>query len=238
VKTSNSLTVGSLRKKPYAVLVHGAPRSLLLRFTYAFARANDPDLYWVDVRDSADRVDPPGPVELGWIPNDHLFILSRSEAKPHDALSNLALWTVIRSDEPRAVLGDLTDFLRLPSGLQEVLGAYGREDDRPIFVIANADRVRSHYPRTTEEIRVFVDSMLNAGVTPVFATLNPSGAGRFAYDLLLDVEARDEAHWRDGTVQCERSFPGAPFQPGSSVRLESFAEVNGLLDGRMGSVSA
>jgi hypothetical protein len=228
---ANLLALPTLRKGPYTLLVHGSPRTLLLRVAYALAHANDPNFYWVDVQDSNEAVEPPGPVELGWIPADHLFIVSRAEARPQDAVSNLALWTVIRSDEPRSVLGGLTDFLRLPAPIQEVLSAYGRDDSRPIFMIANGDRVRPYYPSTAEGVHTFVDSMVRAGVIPMFAVLSPSRAGRFAFDMVLEVQAPDLAHWREGTLVCEQSYPGASFQRGLAVRLDSIPALAGILEG-------
>lgn len=227
----NPLVSARLRKGPYGVLLHGAPRTLLLRAAYAFSRANDPNFFWVDVRDANESVVPPGPVELGWIPADHLFVVSRAEAQPREGVSDRTLWTVIRSDEPQSVVGGLTDFLRLPPALQGALSAYGHEDQRPLFVIANADRVRAHYPPTVQGVRTFVDSMIRAGVVPVFASVSPSGLSRFACDLVLEVRAPDLEHWREGTLRCEASFPGAPFQPGPAMRLDSIPSLEAALQG-------
>jgi hypothetical protein len=229
-KLLNPLAIETLRQGPYAVYLHGSPRSLILRVAYAFARANDPKLFWVEVRDSNETVDPPGPVELDWIPNDHLFVVSRSEAKPQDAVSNHALWTIIRSDEPRSVLSGLTDFLRLPAAIQGALSAYGSEESRPIFVIANADRVRPYYPATVEGVRTFVDSMVRAGVVPFFVALSPARPGRFACNLVLEVRAPDLTSWSEGTLLCERSIPGASFQLGSPIPLDSIPAIGAALE--------
>lgn len=216
----------------YGTYLYGASRTVLLRVAYAFARENDSHPFWVDVRDPNDYLDPPGPVELGWIPDDQLFVVSRSEAKPQDAVSNLALWTVVRSDEPRSVLGGLTDFLRLPPSIQEAISRYGRESYRPVFVVANTDRVREYYPRNVEGVRAIIEAMVRGGVIPIFAAQGPPGPGRLAFDLVFEVDAPDLAHWREGSLRCERTFEGAPFQPEQRIRLDAVPSVVAALEGR------
>ncbi|MFZ0830487.1 MAG: hypothetical protein WCB18_03440 [Thermoplasmata archaeon] len=231
-QAAHSLDLSTFGSGSFGTFLHGLSRTVLLRVAYALARANDSQPYWVDVRDPNDYLDPPGPVELGWIPDDHLFVVSRSEAKPQDAVSNLALWTVVRSDEPRSVIGGLTDFLRLPPPIQEVLSRYGRESYRPVFVVANTDRVREYYPRNEVGVRAIVEAMVNGGVTPIFASLGPPGPGRFAFDLVFQVEAADLSHWREGSLVCERSFEGAPYQPGQAIRFDSIPGMVAVLEGR------
>jgi hypothetical protein len=199
---------------------------------YACARANDPHPYWVDVRDPEDAPDVQGPVELGWVPDDHLFVLSRTEAKPQDAVSNLALWTIVRSDEPSSVITSLTDFLRLPTAIQDVLSRYGQESYRPVFVVANSDRTRSYYPRNVSGVRAIVDAMVSSGVTPIFAAVGPPGPGRAAFDCVFEVDVSDPAHWKEGNLVCERSFDGAPFRAEQRASLGSMPLVAAALEGK------
>jgi hypothetical protein len=222
----------------YGTFLYGTSRTVLLRVAYAFAVSNDSRPFWVDVRDPNDYLDPPGPVEMGWIPDDHLFVVSRSEAKPQDAVSNLALWTVVRSDEPRSVIGGLTDFLRLPPSIQDALSRYGRENYRPAFVVANTDRVREYYPRNVSGVRAIVKTMLRGGVIPIFASLSPPGPGRFACDLVFEVDAKDLTHWREGSLRCEKAFEGAPFRPDQRIRLDSIPSIADSLEGRSATPAA
>lgn len=216
----------------YGVFLYGPSRTVLLRVAFAFARANDPQPYWVTVRDPTDQSEPLGPVELGWITDDHLFIVSRNQAQPQDAVSNLALWTIVRSDEPQSVIGGLTDFLRLPPVIQEALSRYGEESRRPVFVVANTDRVRDYYPRDQIGVRAIVDAMLHSGVIPIFAACGSPGEGRFAFDLVIEVDAPDLAHWQQGALRCERSFDGAPLQKDQRIRLDSVPSLVAALQGQ------
>lgn len=231
-RSQSSLDLAFLGSGSYGTFLYGSSRTVLLRVAYAFAQANDSRPFWVDVRDPNDYLDPPGPVELGWIPDDHLFVVSRTEAKPQDAVSNLALWTVVRSDEPRSVIGGLTDFLRLPPPIQDALSRYGRENYRPVFVVANTDRVREYYPRNVTGVRAIIETMLRGGVVPIFASFGPPGPGRFAFDLIVEVEAPDLAHWREGSLRCERAFEGAPFHPEERIRLDSVPSIVAALEGQ------
>jgi hypothetical protein len=230
-RSSTHRDLASVSGGAHGTFVYGNARSVVLRVAYAIARAGDSQPYWVDVRDPEDRVEIRGPVELGWVPNDHLFVLSPSEAKPQDAVSNLALWTIVRSDEPSSVIAGLSDFLRLPPALQEVLSRYGQENYRPVFVVANTDRVRNYYPRNVVGVRAIVDSMLHSGVTPIFAAVGAPGPGRNAFDSVFEVEAKDLAGWRKGNLVCERTFEGAPFQAGERLALSSVPEIVVALEG-------
>jgi hypothetical protein len=219
------------RQGSLAIFLYGSSRTVVLRTAYALARANDVEPYWIDVRDPTDVLDPPGPVELGWIPEDHLFVVSRSDAKPQDAVSNLAIWTVIRSDEPEAVIGGLADFLRLPMSIQEALSQYGRETQRPVFVVANVDRVRDSYPRDVSGVRGVIDAMLHAKVAPIFAAVGPPGPGRFAFDLVFEVEAPDLKHWQEGFLRCERSSQRSGFHTDQKIPLTSHPGLVAALEG-------
>ncbi len=231
-RSPKALELAAREGSSYGTFLYGPSRTVLLRVAYAFARASDPQPYWVDIRDPNEYLDPPGPVELGWIPDDHLFVVSRSEARPQDAVSNLALWTVVRSDEPRSVIAGLTDFLRLPPVVQDVLSRYGEEFRRPVFVVANTDRVRDYYPRDRVGVRPIVDAMLHSGVVPIFVARGPPGPGRLAFDLVIEVEAPDLVRWREGTLRCERSLNGAPFQQDQRIRLDSFPALAAALQGQ------
>lgn len=231
-RSPTTLDLTAFSSGSHGAFLYGPSRSVLLRVAYAFARANDSHPYWVDVRDPDDQLEAKGPVELGWVPDDHLFVLSRTEAKPQDAVSNLALWTVVRSDESSFVIAGLTDFLRLPATVQEALSRYGQESFRPVFVVANTDRVRNFYPTNETGVRAILESMLHSGVIPIFAAVGPPGPGRMAFDCVFEVDAPDLQHWKDGTIVCERSFEGAPFHPKQRIPLISVPPIAARLEGK------
>ena len=192
----------------------------------ALARNLDPDPYWVEIRDSRPDGDGEGPAGLGRISEDHLYIVQSGNARPQDAEANMTLWTVVRSDEPASVIAPFIDFLRLPQPVQEAVSRSKAPDGRPVFVIANTDRVRPYYPTTAASVRPIVDSLLRAGVVPIFASLGPPGAGRWAFDFVFEVRAPPGEDPRRGTLVCERAPPGSAVPTGQVIPFDS---VPGLL---------
>jgi hypothetical protein len=198
----------ALSAEGYGTFLYGQDRHALLRVAYALARLNDPNPYWVDIRPPTRLGDPDDPVGLGWIPDDHLFVVEQDEARPLDAEANMALWTVLRSDEPKSAITAFTDFLRLPRQVQRAVGSSRSDVGRPVFVFANADRVRAHYSTTSAGVRPYVDSMLRAGIVPIFASAGQPGPGRWAFDFVFEVRTPQLSDWSGGTLACERAPPG------------------------------
>ena len=224
--TSGSLELRSFGRPPSATFLWGGSRPVLLRVLYALVRANDPDFYWLDIRGPADPSAEPGPVELGWIPDSSLFLTREaSEARPQDALGNLAMWTIVRSDEPETVLAQVSDFVRLPPIAQDILSRLGLDGRTRAVAIANSDRVREYYPTTPQGVRPVLDAFLGAQVLPFFAAQGTPGEGRWAFDYVFEVRARDVAHWKDGVLVPEKAPPGTGFRIGQGQSLASAPDI-------------
>ena len=216
----------SLTREPRATFLWGLCRPVVNRVLFAFARANDPEFYWLDLRDRNAPRDPGDPVERGWVPEDHLFLTDHpEEARPQDALGNLALLSVVRSDEPEKVLTRLSDFLRLPSVAQEIIARVGATDEPHVLVIANADRVRPYYPTSPDGVRPVLTPFLDNRVFPIFCASSPPGEGRWAFDFVLKVEAANLDDARSGSLRCESAPEGTPFRPGEATPLGSIPDI-------------
>lgn len=215
---------------PYGTFLYGDSRPLVDQLSYAMARVNDPNPTWVDIRDPEGRADPASPSALGWVAEDHLFYVSPTEAKPQDAEANMALWTVVRSDEPDAVIAGLTDFLRLPPTVQVAVSRMGTSAPRPVFVVANSDRVRSYYPTEPAGVRPIIEAMLRSGVLPIFAAVGPPGPGRSAFDFVFEVKSRDPGDWRTGSLTCHKAPPGSPIPLDLPIPLPSLSQAVELLE--------
>ena len=205
----------------------GESRSVLSRVLFAMVHANDPDPLWLEIRGPGDVPAEPGPVELGWIPEERLFVTREpAEARPQDALGNLALFNVVRSDEPKRVIARLSDFLRLPPIAQEVVGHSGPTDRHRVVGIANTDRVRADYPNTVEGVRPVIEAFLAGGVVPFMAAISHPGEGRWAFDFVFEVRAKDLAHWREGWLVPEKAHPESGFGVGRPIRLGAIPEFS------------
>jgi hypothetical protein len=226
---SRRIDFHALGAGPYGTFLYGDSRLLVDQLGFAMARVNDPNPTWVDIRDPEGRADPSSPSELGWVAEDHLFYVSPAEAKPQDAEANMALWTVVRSDEPDAVIARLTDFLRLPPTVQVAVSRMGAEAPRPVFVVANSDRVRSYYPTEPAGVRPIIDAMLRSGVLPIFAAVGPPGAGRSAFDFVFELKSTDPNDWRTGSLTCHKAPPGSPVPVDLAIPLPSLSQAVELL---------
>ena len=219
-------SLSSLSRGPWATFLWGDPRSVLNRVLYAMVSANDASPYWLDIRGSADVPSEPGPVELGWIPPDRLFLTGEpAEARPQHAAGNLALSTIVRGDEPPQDLTHLSDFLRLPTIAQEIVSRLNRTEMCHVVAIANGDRVRRDYPTTIEGVRRVIEPFLAAPILPFFSATSPPGAGRWAFDFVFELRAKDLAHWTDGVLLPEKVPAGVEFTVGRPIPLRSLTQL-------------
>jgi hypothetical protein len=227
----SSLPLGSMSRRSWATFLWGDSRAVLNRVLYAMVRANDSSPFWLDIRGPADAPSEPGPVELGWIPPDRLFVTEEpAEARPQNAVGNLALATFVRSDEPPQVLTHLSDFLRLPPIAQEIVSRLERADACHVVAIANTDRVRRDYPTTVEEVRHVIEPFLAAPILPFMAATSPPGDGRWAFDFVIEVRAKDLTHWREGLLLVEKAPPDSGFVKGRRVPLPSVPDLARVLE--------
>lgn len=228
-----TLDFRALAGGPWGTFVYGVSRPLVLRVVYAMAVANDPSPTWVAIRDPHGGRDPASPSELGWIPEDHLFIVSATDAKPQAAATNQALWTVVRSDEPHSVAASFTDFLRLPPAIQVAVSQVQSPRARPVFVIANSDRVRGYYPTEPAGVRPIIEAMLAAGLLPIFAAVGPPGEGRTAFDFVFEVDATDLDAWRSGALICHKAPRGMSAPLETRIPLASLSQATEYFEGRL-----
>ncbi|HZY92090.1 MAG TPA: hypothetical protein VFG07_04875 [Thermoplasmata archaeon] len=228
---SSAPGLDALSGSPWATIIYGRSRSAVLRAAFALAKANDASPYWITIREPGEGVDPPGPLELGWLPRERVFLVSRRGARPTEALPRSLVWEVVRSDEPEEVVGELLGFLRLPESIQQTLGRYGGSGKPRVFVVANADRVRDVYPVTVEGVRPIVDAMLKAGALPIFAVVGPAGPARMAFDFVLELEDADPQRGAEGTLRFEKAPSGSGFRSGESHALPRFPSLLRALRG-------
>jgi hypothetical protein len=160
-------------------------------------------------------------------------VVSPSEARPQDGVANLALWTVVRSDEPGSVVSELTDFMRLPTALQDAVSRSGASTRRPVIVVANTDRARSYYPPGPDGVHHVIDPLVGSEVLPIFVAEGPPGVGRRAFDFVFELHGGDLDHGLDATLSVERAPEGTGFRTGDSVPLREVPEFVEAIAGRI-----
>jgi len=219
-------SLSSLSRGPWATFIWGDSRAVTNRVLYGMVCANDSSPFWLDIRGSTDVPSEPGPVELGWIPPDRLFLTGEpEEARPQKAVGNQALSTLVRGDEPAQVLAHISDFLRLPPIAQEIVSRLNRTETCHVVAIANGDRVRRDYPTTVEGVRHVIEPFLAAPILPFFSATSPPGAGRWAFDFVFEVRAKDLAHWRKGFLVPEKVPSDVEFTVGRPIQLGSIPQL-------------
>lgn len=223
---TSTLDLTELGEGRYGTFLWGQSREVLNRVLFAMVRAVDPEPLWLEIGASESEAGGLGPAALEWIPSDHLFLAAEpSAARPQDAVANVAMWNVVRADEPTESITRLADFVRLPPIAQEIISRLELGETRHALAIANSDRVRSVYPSTVEGVRPIVESFLDAPLLPFFAAQGTPGPGRMAFDFVFEVRARDLAHWREGTLVAEKAPSKTGVRVGVPIPLRNVAEL-------------
>ena len=195
------------------------------RLALECARRINPNFLWLEAQDPDEVRNPEDPSEAGEIPREHLYVTENpEELKPEDAIANMALWTVIRPDEPQAVVAHLMDFVRLPAKVQEMMSQMGSIESPGVLVWANAELSADFYPETIESSRPYLDVFRREGITLVSTLVGKTRADRFACDYVFKVHATPRTSWRACMVECEKSPDEAVVEVGK--RLPAFVNVS------------
>jgi hypothetical protein len=224
---ASAFDLAALGEGTSSTFLYGRSRAVVNRLLYAMARAIDPEPIWLDLSPGAlGPGDDAGPVELGWVPRERLFVTwDIREARPQSAVGQSALMRVVRADDPSGSVARLADFVRLPPIAQEVISRVDVGVPRHALAVANSDRVRRDYPNTIDGVRPIVTQLLEAPLCPLFGVQGVPGPGRMAFSYVFEVRAADVAHWRDGTLVVEKTPRDAPIPNGQEIRL---IEIPGL----------
>jgi hypothetical protein len=199
----------AMLRRPWCFCFWGNRRIAVNRAAFELAPRINPRFGWFELRKPEDPVDPDDPAVDGRIPDALLFrTVQPDDFQPDNATANLAMWSVIRADEPKAVLHPIMDFLRLPQLLQEAIGNASPEGRPAVFVVSNADRVVQYYPEDLTATRAVLDVFARERVAVMITLCDVVRADRFAYDFVFEVRAEPGADWREATIRCEKDPTG------------------------------
>jgi hypothetical protein len=120
-------------------------------------------------------------------------------------VSNLAMWGVIRADEPSDTIHPLIDFIRLPRVIQEAIGLSTHWGSPRICVAANCDRISQHYPDEPREIDTLLRVWRSESIGLVTTYTNVERKSRFSYDYSFKVSFRTGGDWRECEISCEKA---------------------------------
>jgi len=205
-------------RRPTTALVYGASRPLVSLLLYAMAEDANPRFHWLDIRRESEPAAKWDPANLGWLKDRHSWVADPSEGlSPDNARANAAIFHVIRSDEPPAVLSRLTDFLRLPPTIQEILGAMPSDGGSSLLAVANVDRISGSIPEPALAPILAAFDWLGCSLFVGFVGARAPAAAQFG--RVVRIDGTWPGRWEDATVHFERGEAFGASQPAHGVSL-------------------
>lgn len=210
-----------LTQKPVTVLLHGTSRELVNLVTYGLVAWTGSEYTWIDVRLETAVLPREDPVHLGVIAPERLVVVHRLEEMAPNEVGQNIVGSMLRSDEPRDAMAQISEFVRLPRPVQLAIARTLPGPTPGILVVSNAHRLMALYDASVvpEMLREVV--VLGASIFVSFGDEPP--ARRTAFDFVLRVIGGSAAHWPDATLEFERT-PSLALQ-GRKVKLNEIGPI-------------
>lgn len=206
--------------RPTSVFVYGPSRPLVNLVIFALAEATSPDFQWLDIGVQEEERIASDPVRLGWVPEERLWRVDRPDMlRPDDTTANLALFGLIRSDEPPATLTHIAEFLRLPEISQRILSRRPPDGKPGALAVTNAHRVIAAYP--PNRVPPILALHRDAGFTVLVGFADVAGPGRNVFDFVFHLDCENLADWKKSHLVCERGIASGPLGNARPMTLES-----------------
>lgn len=204
--------------RPSSVFVYGPCRSLVNLTLFALAGATNPDFQWLDIGVPGEERTQFDPVRLGWIPEDRLWRVEHPDSlRPDDVGANLALFGLIRSDEPPSTLAQVTEFLRLPDISQRILARRPSDGSPGVVAVTNAHRVMAAF--SPSRVPGILAVHTSAGFSILVGYSEAAGPGRTFFDFVFHVDGTSVANWRKGRLVCEKGIGSGPLSEAQPMLL-------------------
>jgi hypothetical protein len=214
--------------RPTSMLLYGPSRSLVNLVLYAVAKATSPSFQWVDIQVPGEQRLPADPVGLGWIEDDHRWSVDHpSMLRPDDLAANLALFALVRSDEPSASLVQITDFLRLPEISQRILAVRPVIGTPGVVAVPNAHRVMASFP--AGQVPGILSAHRAAGYSVYVGFAESPGTGAELFDFVFRLDGESLSDWKGSHAICERGNCSGSLGQGAPVDLEEIPAVADVL---------
>jgi len=208
-----------LFERPSTILVHGPSRPAINLALFAFAEAITPDFQWIDIGVPGEEPVPSDPAQRGWIPEERLWRVEKPELlRPNDLTANLALFGLIRWDEPASSIAQVTEFLRLPDTSQRILSTRPRDGRPGALAVTNAHRVMALYP--ADRVGPVLEVHQNAGFSVLVGFAEAVGTGQELFDFVFQLDCESPADWRAGHLVCTQGIHSGPLRDARPVPLE------------------
>lgn len=216
--------------RPHSVLVYGSTLPLVNLTLFALASHTNPEFHWVEIGRGSEELTPCNPIQLGWIPDDRLWLVDSPDSlRPNDASMNLPLFEMIRSDEPPDSLQQFTEFLRLPEISQRILASHSPDGRPGVVAVTNVHRVGDVF--SAESVPRILSVHRNAGFSVLVGAAGSSGPGRDLFDFVFRLQGPgvESADWRHHQLVCERGISSGPLRELRPVRLDEIPLLEQVL---------
>jgi hypothetical protein len=212
------------------VMVWGSDRTAAAVVAYAVASAFGRPLMWLEIRDPDGASDPYASLLDPLVPvTRHYMTTSPEELAPETAASNLAAWSLIRSDEPNVEVAKLITFLSLPQRIQQLTAEMTPGGGEAVLLVTNSDRLAEIYPEDLASSRTYVQAIREQSIKLVSSLAGLERKDRFAYDQVVRVDVPPDAAWEKGTAICEQGDAPTGTVGAAPTRLDEIPSVARVL---------
>jgi hypothetical protein len=191
-----------LSERPTSTFLYGRSRPLVNLLLYALAEKENAGFHWLDIRTPQEESEELDPAQLGWIDEKHLWKVDRLDAfTPNNVPANAALFELVRDDEPPETLARLSDFLRLPDAMQQILAEPPAGGGPGVLAVANAHRTADAFPVST--LAPILEALRWAGYSLLVGFAGSPPAVRAEFDRVIRVDGSGPGTWTTAELVLE-----------------------------------
>ncbi|HKS59839.1 MAG TPA: hypothetical protein VJS68_03575 [Thermoplasmata archaeon] len=214
----------TLLQRPSSVLFWGKDPHLLALAAYGVARRVDPDFGLLEMGEPGTT--PEFEPVFSLVPPDRrIRVTDPAQILPNDAASNLALFSVVRTDSPGGDAGRLVDFLWLPGAFQEVVSRIRAAATPGAVISTNLQLLVPHLNDGAAAFRRITEVLNREGVTVVMSyvtsapRLDPPPS---IYDYVFRLVRKPHREWGESILYAERASERLELPMGLPIPAKAF----------------
>jgi hypothetical protein len=215
-----------------SVILCGPDRTAVAVAAYALAASGGRSVTWLDIRSPNSPRDDYVDLLAPFVPPEQRIVTSApDDLAPEIAVSNLAVWSLIRESEPKETVVSLIDFLRLPESVQALVSEGSFPPDHSTLLVTNSDRLASLYPEDIASSRTYVQAITRQSVKLVGTLAGLQRKDRFAYDYVFQVSPGSGGGWANSSLAVEKGDVAAGTAGRAPTSIRSVDDLGPFLAG-------
>jgi hypothetical protein len=210
-----------------SVFFWGENRTAATALALCVALRTNAPLVWLDVRDPSGREEEYEELLAPLVPRSSRYLTrTPEELAPEVEAANLAVWTLVRADEPKSNVSNLIDFLRLPAPVQALASEMVPQGKWAVLLVTNTERLAPLYPEDVASTAAYVDTLKHMGIKLVSAFTGSARKDRFAYDHVYRLEGDPGPPWDAGRLRREKGLGGRESDARTGTPIHEIAVLN------------